>query len=771
MGLPYYYDDRWSAALPQNIAESPDMMFDGIGDYNAYSKYKLGWIDHPFITDSLEEVKSIQLRPSMYYPDMAIVYPNGNRDSSQFLVVEYVIAENGLSIKENNYGGLRIWRVDERQKEQRINQIPLIQSIHNGGTNKFSNSGWETILDTGQNHYSSIFYTGDELTPYSNPSSYIYSGSTWSDAGAAFSGIHISSINTEGNTASCKISIDRTPEDLPLGYSVKKSADSTLFYQVIFDCEVVAHDSKPITVTCDGEALDSVNVLLIDNKDLKVTCNASIVPGNTYTLHIPSGCFISSYGRENDDIYIDITAGGFGSVTLNIKFSGSSTTDTPVYELSDGSLGWFVISDQTLYFCKSSNESYTETPILPGTEVHPYSLNVAQLENNSFVVRIYMNDRPYTYLYSESSGMRLIHEHDTSESFTSWSRMAGDDRIVYVSNWKYRTLSFDGVVSDANPKLDTVSGDMFKIGDSRFAYNHYTEKEILFLDDYLREFLHINTKGTLSAREHVGSILEIDGDFAVFTSDDDAFYITYFDKEGNLLRRWPIIVNDPIKGVIRDVYRTNEGGFIITSYLEYSRDIESGMEWSTPMGKLWLCDESFVPYASFTFLPQGKATDFDGITIRRDNSVVASTLQEYAILKDAPARPNPESQTSFPKLVDVSSDITVDAGKAVSLKTVATGDALKYQWQVLESDGSWKNVQAASTKGDSIIVTAANNVSTYRCIVSDASGYTVASKPIKVIPIFKPTITLSNSSLVYNGKKQQPKINVKVGNTLVVVYK
>lgn len=517
LGLVDYYDNRWGSTFSDNIAESTDVMFDGYGDHNAYSKYILGWIDEPIIIDSLDSITDIELRPSYYYPDAAIIYPNGNRNSLQFFVVEYVIQENAVSIKPNNYGGLRIWRVNSAQTEQRVDQIPLIQSVHYG------NHGEITYLDKGQDYYSSFFYTGDELSPYTDTNSFVYADPYGSIDDFSFSGVTVSSINTQSETASCSIVIDSEPRDIDLAYQVSYAADQTLIFSVRFNSAVSVHNSDSINITCDGEEISGTTSGVNNNVELRITNNKKVIPGNIYTLTIPAGVVVSAYGKENNEIIINAYSVGFENETIVDKQAGISGNASPLFEFSDGTLSYFKLENNSLYLCQYEGEAVKNVKILDAGYLS--SIHAKQIGSREYVLRFYKDGNNVTYIYNEDTGLQLIKEHDSKESLMNGIWTAGEGRIIYNTNFKYMALTFDGEVEQLNTNIDTVSGSVYSINSNTFIYVDDIENSFKLLDQHFNEIKEFTTTGIIDRREKISSFLEDGENILLFSYLDNDFYV------------------------------------------------------------------------------------------------------------------------------------------------------------------------------------------------------------------------------------------------------
>ncbi|MBQ9859379.1 MAG: hypothetical protein IJO76_01700 [Clostridia bacterium] len=129
--------------------------------------------------------------------------------------------------------------------------------------------------------------------------------------------------------------------------------------------------------------------------------------------------------------------------------------------------------------------------------------------------------------------------------------------------------------------------------------------------------------------------------------------------------------------------------------------------------------------------------------------------------------------TSAAKLTVVSPKITknpasrkVTAGDKTTFSVTATGNGLKYRWQINTGSG-WKNTTTTGYKTKTITVsaTAARNGYQYRCVVTDENGNKVVSTAAKLTAV-SPKITKQPVSIKANKNTAQKFTVTATGNGL-----
>ncbi|MBR2759711.1 MAG: hypothetical protein IKD66_00940 [Solobacterium sp.] len=134
-----------------------------------------------------------------------------------------------------------------------------------------------------------------------------------------------------------------------------------------------------------------------------------------------------------------------------------------------------------------------------------------------------------------------------------------------------------------------------------------------------------------------------------------------------------------------------------------------------------------------------------GYTIRNGTSIYydydSKTKDLYAVSELELSDSNyvdPGDDPEAPKIISNPENVTVMAGENAQFHVTATGDGLRYQWQISEDNGqSWQNLSGAEypsalTKDFVINADLSNNGNLFRCVVTDQYGETVTSDSAKL---------------------------------------
>ena len=106
-----------------------------------------------------------------------------------------------------------------------------------------------------------------------------------------------------------------------------------------------------------------------------------------------------------------------------------------------------------------------------------------------------------------------------------------------------------------------------------------------------------------------------------------------------------------------------------------------------------------------------------------------------------------EDKSAAPKITKQPTATTVTKGKTAKFTVTASGNGLKYQWQVKTPGNSWKNTTASGCKTKTLSVKAetSRNGYQYRCIITNSYGNKTTSKAAK-LTVREVEITKSPSS-------------------------
>lgn len=176
LGVPDYYDYD-DAVGPKGGVGGLDMMAGNWGDHNCFTKFMLDWIT-PVIYSSGRH--PVTLNSSGVSQDAVALWPYKSDQNSLFS--EYFMVQNRYRDPAGNdtgypNDGLLIWHVDST-----LNESGTSFKYNNSNTDHkllrlMEADGLEEIESNGGADAGDYYVAGDELTPYSQPSSSMYDGS------------------------------------------------------------------------------------------------------------------------------------------------------------------------------------------------------------------------------------------------------------------------------------------------------------------------------------------------------------------------------------------------------------------------------------------------------------------------------------------------------------------------------------------------------------------------------------------------------------------
>ena len=485
LGLADYYDadyDGWDT----DGLKSYDMMETNVGDNNSFSKYLLGWIKDPQIITSNEKVS---LKPYTEYPDMAIVYPKGDTASKQFFVLEYVT--DTLNNRQWPYTGLlyggagiRIWRVNTTLNED---ETGYKYDNHTGDIEDLefiSSSGSKTLQAVEYAPHMDVFYEGEELTPYSTPSSYIYGEGAAKSGPWDFSGVTVNQIHLGGDTATAQVTFETSPAYSEFEIKGALSCDNVMNFTITSGVEMRYSSAEPQAEIYSGEN----KIAKIDLKQFAVTgvdydkvygyamedaIGINSYEGQELSFVIPEGTFTSSYGVYSKELKINFTPRSNSAVTIG-EISNNAGNIQQYYQVGDD-----------LFACFRRNWNGTSTNLYDLLLIHTdtnqiedipvnvtydfandlngkYPIEAYQLSDNTFAVytyyagNIYMDKVDYTgkVLASKvvdlrSMGMMGIH----SPIYGDYVFEDGFIMVVDITTSESEYIYFDNDLKNAPMKL------------------------------------------------------------------------------------------------------------------------------------------------------------------------------------------------------------------------------------------------------------------------------------------------------------------------------
>lgn len=410
LGLPDYGEDSNDEPSVISGIAGNDMMNNKLGDHTTFSKILLGWIDQDDIRIITGELEKVQLSDCAGEGKCAVVVPEYREDQgllTKFLLVDYFdyTENNELSNYnfidyQDNKGGLRVYQVDAELNESgqflRENKsyfskgaVPLIRQIHADAGREHCSRLFEwykygvtignfrfisaKMPDSKINMNGCLFHSGDELTPYTLPSSCLY-GESLCDMN--YSGAYVKNIEQADSMVSFVAGIEKERHKKPVTYSVDSTTGNTYIStsgpwdQIHFSTDVIPADMTKFYFK-DGCYSNDDLTYLQDKKgekiyDLRISIssaergvinitaihgrNIQLKEGEEYEIVIPEGTLSDPLGNVLDDYKIDFSTKNKYEKTTDfiVPQGGIHSTVRCIDRNGSGILINFLWSGQTL---------------------------------------------------------------------------------------------------------------------------------------------------------------------------------------------------------------------------------------------------------------------------------------------------------------------------------------------------------------------------------------------------------------------------------------
>ena len=320
-----------------NMIDSMDMMSDNHLDQNGFSKMLLGWIDRDKVTIIKDSgYHSLQLNPYASSGELVLIVPDYDETKglyTEFYMVEYYEAvENDWYHRLEPYKGLRIYHVNAELNDTgfavtNFDAIgdacaPLIQAVHPDVAEDHLEMCYDTDYFSwyGRDPYECLYTDGDELTPYTIPSSCLYN-SDRRFGSIGYSGIVVDNISIKEGCATFNAGFESEKKQPELTYELTEKTAGDYSPQmtgvVQFGSDVrLTNESYTMTT---GELLDSegnkVDDLELSFLNWKFTSaygqikifladSDTVLTPQMYTIVIPAGTVRTAYGVENKEIIL-----------------------------------------------------------------------------------------------------------------------------------------------------------------------------------------------------------------------------------------------------------------------------------------------------------------------------------------------------------------------------------------------------------------------------------------------------------------------------------
>ncbi|MBR1930658.1 MAG: S-layer homology domain-containing protein [Lachnospiraceae bacterium] len=387
LGLPDLYDCTETHLDKQALGiHTADMMADNTGDFNALCKMLLGWIDAEKvqILNRSSDRESITLDGYTSTGACAMLYTEEHPTSlfGEFYLVQYEdLKQNGAMYDgaAQNDTFIRIYHVNAEGAFQYHNTYDgyynLITAVDRDShlIHGDSSNGYKALTAD----YNCNFFEGDELTPYTAPSSMKYPESReLSDAGV-FSGLNITNIDISDDRTSATFDVffEAAPDDQvePLSFKPASiydnvevdlsstTAESPEFYLRGNHDFFLANDAATAYIREKGKtekegdlSVDTVHPITVWNYPyqnhyaLSAVYTGVLEKDTEYELVFPAGMFITSYGTLSDEIIvagIHTMADDIWGDAVTFEKDGYQAVDGGNWELSDFWVSKFAVSD------------------------------------------------------------------------------------------------------------------------------------------------------------------------------------------------------------------------------------------------------------------------------------------------------------------------------------------------------------------------------------------------------------------------------------------
>ena len=568
LGLMDYYDVV--SGTSDNSINAFDMMCQNEGDHNAYSKALLGWIDLIEVDTDTE----LELRSSQLYPEAAIIYPNKDKNSDEFFVVEYITADGANLYKQFDLddGGIRVWRVNAKLDASGngfiyrniSGSIKFIEAV--GISNMSLGDGnYRVYDDKDQVVKANIYFEGDELTPYSNPSSYIH-GERETDMSPLESaagplensGIVMNNIQIADGTAKVDISYDFTQSE-DFDYDIEYAFDGMLLAELTFDYETTLLDASKISVSDGDKELDiTAEINYVPDSGYKklyiVSDNKGLTETGTFTLKIDEGALVNLFGMYNPVI------------TEEIEVSQISASLEKEYEISVGGYYTDVIDvDGKGYVFYENNNAIWLSQISKGQNgIETHEIELMEYANNPYlwadkvgdvlVLQVYdwngVSGENSLYSVSLDGDCRLLCKIDCSNCPKLY--VLDDKCLIYDYTQTLRLVDVaTGDVKEIIANAGWALSALWTMGQGLYIADY--ENRLVMVDSQINVVQEV-TKGmfNLSKTEHIVDFIEKNGSIIMLSLDkngaDADWYMTYLDENFNAVSKKKFL-NDSLFGV------------------------------------------------------------------------------------------------------------------------------------------------------------------------------------------------------------------------------
>lgn len=369
LGLIDYYDyEKQTFGAQDYFGGTSTKMLDNTGDYDAWAKILLGWID-PIVVES---DCVLTIRPKNDYADALIVRPKEEKYKNMFFVVEY----------ENIFG-------EEGRERVRIYRINCEQA--DGGGFKY------VVTDSSELKPIEMIYDSESsdaggVSPYQTPASFMIWDNGDGTETKEFTGVKISHGELDADGVTCTITYEEFNPNHKPGYTMEtKFANNKVYIDLVFDVEMYLKEAgQTATVTGGGQTF---TMSLERNRRYEYHLYSEeqvLLPDTTYTVSIPANCLVSYYGGENDAITYTFVTDVYPAVGEYAQRNISESVDwNNMVKLSGDEYGVFDVLNGKLRVNRYDCDGYVETCELAEANTKQYqSITACVLDNREIVIAV-----------------------------------------------------------------------------------------------------------------------------------------------------------------------------------------------------------------------------------------------------------------------------------------------------------------------------------------------------------------------------------------------
>jgi len=405
LGLPDLYNTK-NGGLSGGI-HTTDIMATNYGEINALCKMLLGWIepDRIQMVEYGSDLTTVILESYPGKGDCALLFVDDTEMSlfGEYYLVQYMdFAENTQSLQwamEKEH--LQIYHVnaelaeDGREFLYNNNQeCKLIEAVDQDvecehGT-RYSSWWYEAPvwLATFEDAYGCGYLPGDELTPYSAPSSGKYATDGLNESPDEFSGLNITNIFIEEGEASFNVFYETEPSEFEaVQLQLRKKEERQnggIQAQLVSNYDIWLHDDTLKSYIREKDTQKTVAEVEVNMENpfpysvgecpahntfrIIVDSSVEIQKGIDYELVFPAGMFVTSFGMVSDEIVLSkeeetgVSVSGailsYGEATAPITVRLLQGTDEIAkLETADGSYQFATVEDG-IYTLEISKENH-----------------------------------------------------------------------------------------------------------------------------------------------------------------------------------------------------------------------------------------------------------------------------------------------------------------------------------------------------------------------------------------------------------------------------